>query len=61
MLKKSTKELGQFISISFRQEDFEEINRLAYSLEVTPSKATDLLLEFTIYKTDFLNRFVKNM
>lgn len=48
------------ISIRFRQEDYEEINRLAYSLAVTPSKATALLLEYTIYKTDFLNRFVKN-
>jgi hypothetical protein len=47
------------ITIRFKQVDYERIKVLAYALDVTPTKATALLLELSIHNTNFINRFVK--
>jgi len=48
------------ITIRFMQQDFELITALAYALDVTPSKATAILLESSIKDTNFINRFTRN-
>lgn len=52
------------ISIRFTQKEYELICALAYALDVTPSRATALLLETTIHRTDFINqvsrKFIKD-
>lgn len=47
------------ITIRFKQATYEEINRLAYALDVTPTKATGLLLDSTIRNSDFINKFLE--
>ncbi|MDW0115072.1 hypothetical protein QT711_18075 [Sporosarcina saromensis] len=49
----------QRISTRFNQVTFENINTLAYALDVTPSRATGVLLDATIHSTDFLNVYVR--
>ncbi|KKI92190.1 hypothetical protein WQ54_10745 [Bacillus sp. SA1-12] len=47
------------ITIRFTQTTYEQINSLAYALDVTVSKATFLLLDASVRNTNFLNRYVK--
>jgi predicted DNA-binding antitoxin AbrB/MazE fold protein len=47
------------ITIRFNQTTYEQINSLAYALDVTVSKATFLLLDASVRNTNFLNRYVK--
>lgn len=47
------------ITIRFNQTTYEEINSLAAALDVTPSKATALLLNASVRNTNLLNAFVK--
>ena len=47
------------ISIRFRAEDFEEIGLLAFALDVSPTRATALLLDAAIRDGDFLNDYVR--
>ncbi|MCM3169477.1 hypothetical protein [Peribacillus frigoritolerans] len=47
------------ISTRFKQETYEEISLLSQALDVTPSKATSLLLDASIRNTNLLNAFVK--
>lgn len=48
------------ITTRFTQETYEAISTLANALDVTPSKATALLLDASIRNTNILNAFVKN-
>lgn len=47
------------ITTRFNQNIYEDISSLAYALDVTPSKATALLLEASVRNTNILNAFVK--
>jgi hypothetical protein len=47
------------ITIRFTQVSYEHISSLARALDVTPSKATALLLDASIRNTNLLNAFVK--
>jgi len=47
------------ITTRFTQQTFNEISRLSNALDVTPSKATAILLEASIHNTSLLNAFVK--
>jgi hypothetical protein len=47
------------ITVRFTQPVFEDINSLAYALDVTPSKATALLLDASIRNTNLLNAYIK--
>ncbi|WP_061810485.1 hypothetical protein [Rossellomorea vietnamensis] len=47
------------ITIRFTQLSYEHISSLARALDVTPSKATALLLDASIRNTNLLNAFVK--
>lgn len=47
------------ITIRFTQVSFEDIFSLSCALDVTPSKATALLLDASIRNTNLLNAFVK--
>lgn len=57
--KREKREVTERITIRFKQEDMNLIKSLAYSLDVTPSRATSLLLENTILETNFINKFAK--
>ena len=48
------------ITIRFTQVSYEHISSLARALDVTPSKATALLLDASIRNTNLLNAFVKS-
>ncbi|KEK21739.1 hypothetical protein BAGA_26190 [Bacillus gaemokensis] len=47
------------ITIRFKQETYERITALAYALDVTPSKATALLLDVSLKNSNVINRYVK--
>ncbi|MYL22032.1 hypothetical protein GLW04_19340 [Halobacillus litoralis] len=47
------------ITTRFSQEDYERIYLLSIALDVTPSKATALLLDASIRNSNLLNSFVK--
>lgn len=47
------------ITTRFNSNIYEDISSLAYALDVTPSKATALLLEASVRNTNILNAFVK--
>lgn len=47
------------ITIRFTQETYEDIFTLSNALDVTPSKATALLLDASVRNTNLLNAFVK--
>ncbi|MDM5215154.1 hypothetical protein QUF94_27990 [Peribacillus sp. NJ4] len=46
-------------TIRFKESTNEQINALAYSLDVTPSKATALLLETSIKNPIIINQYLK--
>lgn len=43
----------------FTQSTYENLSSLVYALDVTPSKATALLLEASTRNTNIINAFVK--
>lgn len=45
------------VSLRIKQADFEEISTLAFALDVTPSRATALLLDASIRDGDFINSY----
>lgn len=47
------------ITTRFNANIYEDISSLSYALDVTPSKATALLLEASVRNTNILNAFVK--
>lgn len=47
------------VTTRFNQEDYERIRSLSEALDVTPSKATALLLDASVRNTNILNSFVK--
>lgn len=47
------------ITIRFNQETYENINALSAALDVTPSKATAILLDASVRNTNILNALVK--
>lgn len=58
--KKTVSSQNERIGIRFKQHDYENLTALAYALDVTPSRATALLLEVSIKKSDFINDFFHN-
>lgn len=58
-LQKKTKEAKERISIKFSQGTYENISSLSYALDVTPTKATMLLLEASIKNSEFINEYVE--
>ncbi|WP_251523172.1 hypothetical protein [Robertmurraya korlensis] len=48
------------ITTRFNQATFEEIKSLSNALDVTPTKATALLLDASVRNTNILNAFVKS-
>lgn len=47
------------ISIRFKQSDYDNICKLAYALDCTPSKATSVLLDASVRNTQLLDAYVK--
>lgn len=47
------------ITLRFTQGQYEHICRLAHALDVTPSKATALLLDASVHNTNIVNAVVK--
>ena len=47
------------IGIRFKSQDYENICTLAHALNVTPSRATALLLEASIKDHDFINPYLE--
>ncbi|QAS54754.1 hypothetical protein [Halobacillus litoralis] len=54
-----SKDQTERITIRFNQNTYERICALGYALDVTPSKATALLLEASVKTTRFIDRFTK--
>ncbi|WEY94531.1 hypothetical protein P5641_00385 (plasmid) [Bacillus subtilis] len=48
------------ITTRFTQLTYENICTLAYALDVTPTKATGILLDASVHNTNILNAFVKS-
>ncbi|MGY3316880.1 hypothetical protein ACV242_005502 [Peribacillus simplex] len=48
------------ISIRFKSDTYEQINALAYALDVTPTRATTILLDASIRNMDYIKAFVNN-
>ncbi|SKA88782.1 hypothetical protein [Sporosarcina newyorkensis] len=48
------------ISIRFHAHDYEGISALAYALDVSPTRATALLLDASIRNSEFLNDYVRD-
>ncbi|MEK5394057.1 hypothetical protein NSQ59_27535 [Margalitia sp. FSL K6-0131] len=48
------------ITIRFKQTDYDNICNLAYALDVTPSKATALLLECSVKSSNIINKYIKS-
>ena len=46
------------ITIKFEQHDYENLSTLAYALDVTPSRATALLLNASIHHSNIVNDYV---
>lgn len=46
------------LSIRFLQRDYDKIARLSYSLDLTISSTTALLLEYSIKNTDIVNAYI---
>lgn len=47
------------VTIRFKKESYEKIDALAYALDVTPSKATAILLEVSLTNSDIINKYFK--
>lgn len=47
------------ITTRFNQETYEQIRNLSVALDVTPSKATAILLDASVRNTNLLNSFIK--
>lgn len=58
--RKSQSKKNERITTRFTQDTYEEIKHLSVALDVTPSKATALLLDASIRNTNLINSFVKN-
>lgn len=48
------------ITMRFLQKDHDKLVRLAYSLDITTSSATGLLLKSSVKNTDIVNTFISN-
>lgn len=48
------------ITIRFKSETYEKINALAYALDVTPSKATAVLLDISLKDSNVINSYIKS-
>ncbi|MGN7409840.1 hypothetical protein [Sporosarcina sp. SAFN-010] len=48
------------ITIRFHAHDYEHVATLAYALDVSPSRATALLLDAAIRNSEFLNDYVRD-
>jgi hypothetical protein len=59
-LQKKTKEKKERVTIKFSQGTYENISILSYALDVTPTKATMLLLEASVKNADFINQYVED-
>lgn len=57
--KKIQKGKNERITLRFNNQIYERINSLANAMDVTPSKATALLLDASIRNTNLLNAIVK--
>ena len=58
--KERIKGIKERITIRFTQDVYERINSLSYSLDVTPTKATALLLDGTFRNGEFINQFLES-
>jgi hypothetical protein len=58
-LQKKTKGQKERVTIKFSQGTYENISSLSYALDVTPTKATMLLLEASVKNEDFINQYVE--
>lgn len=47
------------ITIKFEQSSYENICMLAYALDVTPTRATALLLHTSLHHSDILNKYIQ--
>lgn len=58
--KDQSKDKKERISSRFSKENYDKIHELANALDVTPSRATAIILDASIKNTNILNAFVKN-
>ncbi|ADC52310.1 hypothetical protein BpOF4_21574 (plasmid) [Alkalihalophilus pseudofirmus OF4] len=47
------------LSIRFQQHDFESIKQLAFALDVTPSRATAIIIDASIRNSNFIDRYLQ--
>lgn len=59
MQKRHNAGKSERITIRFKPNDYENITALAYALDVTPSRATALLLDASVRNAEFINEFVR--
>lgn len=57
--KKSKPGQTDKVTITFTQNTYDNICVLAYALDVTPTRATALLLHAALYHSDFVNNYVR--
>lgn len=55
--RKAPKGQSDRISIAFKQHTYENITALAYALDVTPARATALLIDVSIRDSAFINKY----
>ncbi|AIE61761.1 hypothetical protein [Bacillus methanolicus] len=58
--KRSSAGQCERITIRLPQGTYENLTALAYALDVTPSRATALLLDASIRNSDFINEYVRD-
>jgi hypothetical protein len=58
--KDTSKDKKERISTRFSKENYDKIHELANALDVTPSRATAIILDASVKNTNILNAFVKN-
>ncbi|KON83556.1 hypothetical protein AF332_27825 [Sporosarcina globispora] len=58
-LQRRNKTVKERITIRFSQSTYDDLCSLAYALDVTPTKATALLLEASIKNSEFVHEYIE--
>lgn len=57
--RRTDKSLHERITIKFTTEDFEDVAKLAHALDVTPSRATALLLSASVHDPEIIHTLLR--
>jgi hypothetical protein len=58
-LQRRSKSVKERITIRFSQTTYDNLSSLAYALDVTPTKATALLLEASVKNSEFVHEYIE--